>query len=357
MPALDQWEQRLRPYFSRNLRIIAEIPLSHADIEDICMGMRASIQRNGISEATRFIIHRYPHTFLVFLSGFAAHNTNQGFWDQLATAVGVSGYEIWNSRWPYLFIDEIKRHGLIYFDREDASHYMVTTVRFHGGIPAYSLPDFFERLLLPTVKRPTLSEVPTKQAMQAVLKTAYFVDSPVINFLENSGTLGEQFFNSCRKLARHYLQNSGDLLPAATLNLPEYVVNAFADFMEQGEEEGQTLRLRKPALGANPFGDLDRVWLKLPEQEIELRYAAGSLEWRIAWPGLQTPEQVCCQLLRRRQSTLIQEAFYPIEAAPNQVSVSLIYYRRGARRASETLDFAPGSAGWPDAAASLPGRW
>ena len=28
-------------------------------------------------------------------------------------------------------------------------------------------------------------------------------------------------------------------------------------------------------LGANPFGDLDRVWLKLPEQEIELRYAGG----------------------------------------------------------------------------------
>lgn len=325
MPALDQWEQRLRPYFTKTLRILAEIPLSQADIEDMRAGVRASIDRNGIAEATRFILHRYPHTFLVLLAGFAAHNTNQGYWDELARAVGVSGYEVWNSRWPYIFVEEIKRRGLPYFDREDASNYMVSTVRFHGGIPAYSLPDFFERLLLPTVKRVSLSEVPTKQAMTAVLRTAYFVDSPVINFLENSGSLGEQFFDSCRKMARHYLNHQGDLLPAASLNLPEYVVEAFGEFMERGEEEGQSLRLRKPVLGANPFGDLDRVWLKLPEQEIELRYAAGSLEWRVEWPGLREPEHVACQLLRKRQYVFIREEFFPIEAAPNQISVVLVY--------------------------------
>lgn len=325
MPALDQWEQRLKPYFNGSLRILGEIPLTRTDIEDIAEGVRACIRRSGMSEATQLLTRRYPHLFLAFLAGYAAHNTEQSYWIALGERLGVNHNHLFNYRWHYAFQNEVKQRGLPYFDSDDSANPFVTTIRFHGGIPAYSLPDFFERLLLPTVKRSSLSEVPTKQAMTAVLQTAYFVDSPVINFLENSGSLGQAFFDSCRKLARHYIETHGGLLDAASLNLPEYVVEAFADFMERSEEEGQNLRLRKPALGANPFGDLDRIWLKLPEQEIELRYAAGSLEWRVEWPGLKAPERVPCQLLRRRQYTYIRETFFPIEAAPNQINVALVY--------------------------------
>lgn len=326
MPALDQWEQRLKPYFiNRQIRIIGEIPLTRAEVEDMLAGVRACIQRNGIGQATDLLTKRYPHLFLTLLAGFAAQNTEQSFWIALGQRLNISHNYLFNYRWHYVFMKWVKRYQLRYFDSEDAANPFVTTIRFHGGIPAYSLPDFFERLLLPTIKRPELNEIPTRQAMEAVLKTAYFVDSPVINFLEYSGSLGIEFFDACRKLARHYFRTNGDLLPASDLNLPDYVVEAFATFMERTEEEGQTLRLRKPVLGVNPFGDLDRVWLKLPEQEIEMRYAAGFLEWHITWPGLQSPIVVACQLLRRRQNTLIQEDFFPIEATPSHVSVSLVY--------------------------------
>lgn len=178
MVTLDQWEQRLKPYFTRSLRLLAEIPLTRTDIEDICAGVCASINRIGIAEATRFVTSRYPHTFLVMMAGFAAHNTEQGYWAALGGAMGVSQYELFNRGWHTTFKQEMKLRGLPYFDYEEAANPYVTTIRFHGGIPAYSLPDFFERLLLPTVKRPALNEIPTKQAMAAVLKTAYFVDSP-----------------------------------------------------------------------------------------------------------------------------------------------------------------------------------
>lgn len=325
MPALDQWEQRLKPYFTRSLRILAEIPLTRSDIEDICAGVHASINRIGIAEATRFVTKRYPHTFLVMMAGFAAHNTAQGYWAALGAAMGVSQYELFNRGWHTTFKQEMKLRGLPYFDYEEAGNPYVTTIRFHGGIPAYSLPDFFERLLLPTVKRAALNEIPTKQALTAVLKTAYFVDSPVINFLENSGVLGEKFFDACRKMARHYLQAHGDLLPAAELGLPEYVVEAFGDFMERGADDDPSSQLRKPLLGVIPTSDRDRAWLKLPEQEIELRYAGGTLEWQVQWPGMRSPAKILCQLLRRRQDTLIKEEFFPIEATPNQVSVSLVF--------------------------------
>jgi hypothetical protein len=325
MPALDQWEQRLKPYFTRSLRLLAEIPLTRTDIEDICACVHASINRIGIADATRFITKRYPHTFLVMMAGFAAHNTEQGYWAALGGAMGVSQYELFNHGWHSTFKQEMKVRGLPYFDHEEAANPFVTTIRFHGGIPAYSLPDFFERLLLPTIKRPALNEIPTKQAMAAVLKTAYFVDSPVINFLENSGILGEKFFDACRKMARHYLQAHGDLLPAAELGIPEYVVEAFGDFMERGADDDPSSQLRKPLLGVIPTSDRDRAWLKLPEQEIELRFAGGTLEWRIQWSGMLVPEKIPCQLLRRRQDTLIREEYFPIEATPNQVTVSLVF--------------------------------
>ena len=287
-------------------------------------GISASIQRIGLPAATRVLIERYPHLFLAFLVGFASHDTEQSYWIALGNYLVVDHNHLFNHQWHYKFVGMVKKLGLPYFENEDVSNPFVTTIRFHGGIPAYSLPDFFERLLLPTIKRASLSEVPSKQAMKAVLKTAHFVDMPVINFLENSGKLGEDFFDASRKMARHYLKTQGELLPAQELGLPEYVVEAFETYMERGSDEQGGQRLRKPMLGVNPFAELDRVWLLLPEQEIPMRYAGNTLEWQVSGPGF--PNQVIeCTIHRRRQDTLIEEVFLPVTAAPLAVKVALVY--------------------------------
>lgn len=330
MPALDQWEQRLKPYFNRSLRIIGEIPLTRIDVEDMLAGVRACIQRNGMGKATTLLTRQYPHLYLTFLAGFAALNTEKSYWIALADRLGVTQHQLFGNFWHYAFLNEVKQRRMPYFDGEDTVNPFVNTIRFHGGIPAYSLPDFFERLLMPTIRRPGLNEVPTRQAMANVLNTAYFVDSPVLNFLENSGQLGEDFFDACRRMARHYMQTHGDLLPAAELGLPEYVVEAFGEWMEREKGDTQPDRLRKPALAINPYDRLDCAWLLLPEQEIDLRYAGGELEWRIDWPGLSQPERLRVRLLRRRQDTLIREVFFPIEQPVAQVAVGL-FYREGTR--------------------------
>jgi hypothetical protein len=327
MPALDQWERRLKPQFKRPLRIIGEIPLTRAEIEDIAAGVRSSIQRNGIAGATRIITGQYPHVFLAFLAGFAAHNTEQSYWIALGSHLEIDHTKLFNHRWHHTFQDEVKRRGLQYFDYLDAATPYVTTVRFHGGIPAYSLPDFFERLLLPTVKRAGLNEVPTRDAMARVLRTAYFVDSPVINFLEYSGQLGLDLFDACRRMARHYIQNKGDLLPAEELNLPEYVVEAFAAFMERTEEQKE--HIRKPVIGISPYDQRDCLMLLLPEQEIPLRYAQGTLEWEMNGPGLSTPQRLACTLRKRRQDTFVEEIYFPITFTAATVKVGLLYRENG----------------------------
>ena len=345
MLTMDQWEQWLKPYFNPSLRIIGEIPLTQSDIDDMGVGIRACIQRNRLPEATRILTERYPYLFLAFLVGFASHNTEQSYWIALSIYLGVDHNHLYNHQWHASFLQMVEELGLPYF--EDAANQYVTTIRFHGGIPAYSLPDFFERLLLPTIKRPSLSEVSSKQAMKAVLKTAHFVDMPVINFLENSGKLGEDFFDASRKLARHYLKTQGELLSADELGLPVYLVEAFETYMERGADEQGGQRLRKPVLGVNPFAELDRIWLMLPEQEVPMRYAAGALEWQVSGIGLQN-EVTTCMMHRRRQDTLLDQDFLPIPATPPSIKVSLVYREQDQeeclRRWSLPLLPAPASA-------------
>jgi hypothetical protein len=327
MPALDQWERRLKPQFKRSLRIIGEIPLTRSDIEDMATGFRSCIERSGIAEATRQLTGKYPHVFLAFLAGFAAHNTEQSYWIALGNHLGIDHTKLFNHRWHHTFQEEVKRRGLQYFNYLDAATPYVTTVRFHGGIPAYSLPDFFERLVLPTVKRPALNEAPTRDAMAAVLRTAYFVDSPVINFLENSDRLGLEFFDSCRRMTRHYMETRGELLSAEELGLPEYVVEIVC--LVHGAGRRAKRAYTQAGYRINPYDQRDRLLLLLPEQEIPLRYAAGTMQWEISWPGLTEPERLTCNMRRRRQDTVVDEIYFPITASPACIKIALIYNENG----------------------------
>jgi len=328
MPALDQWEKRLAPYFSRRLRMIGEIPISRREMEDMAAGVQGCIQRNGLPRASEILDSQYPYTFLVFLTAFGAYNTQVDYWSALGEEIGSAREHLFNHHWHQRYLDKIKNLGLRHFAGVDPARPYVTTIRFHGGIPVYSLPDFFRHFVMPSVERPELSEVSARQALYVLLRTAYNVDAPVINFLENSGELGEAFFEACRQLARHYRQH-GEILPAVNLDLPERVVRAFENFVQEEllPAEGEaTLRLRKPVLlfTADPTAPA-HLYVRLPEQEIPLRFAEGRLEWRIGWSGMAQELRRPCQTRMRRQRMVVEEDYLPVDAVPRVVQAALIY--------------------------------
>ena len=275
MRSLLQWENYLRPYFQSHIRLIGEIPLSRRDLEDMADSLRELIRSETITQATEKLIKIYPHIFLAFLTSFAAHNLERDFWGQVAQRLNIQ--HIHNYNWHRHYVDLVKQLGLRYFSGDETSRQYVTTIRFHGGIPAYSMPDFFSSILLPSVQRPVFAELPADKALNLILQTVYNVDAPVINFLTNSGELGVEFFQTCREMARYYLKEKEIPIPE-TIDLPAYVIETFANYMEIGQEQG--LRLRKPVLFFDPY-DEPHFRLHLPEEQIPLRFVEDQLIWQV----------------------------------------------------------------------------
>lgn len=322
MNTLQQWEDRLSPFFKSGLRIIGEIPLSYADIEEIGSLIKKYVDQHGYFQATQNIQHLYPLSFVTLLSIFSAYNTQQNFWQAFADFVHLDKGNIFNYKWHHVFVEIVEERGFKFFDAKKARTHYVMTIRFHGGIPIYSLPDYFERIVIPTVQRPGISELPSTNALKFMLDHAYFVDSPVINFLENSEELGLHFFDESRKLARHAESHYGEILGADQIDLPLYVINAFEAFLEKSEDERQ--HWRKPELLAAPYSEESAVNLLLPEQEIRLDRASQKMLWLIEWDGQASPIEVPCQVFRQRQNLTTKKEYRIIEEAPQSIRVSIL---------------------------------
>lgn len=323
MRSLTEWESYLRPYFQRRLRLIGEIPLRRRDVEDMADSLSSLIQRSkNLARATDTILQYYPCVFLAFLTGFAAHNIERDYWGQIATRLNTERGYLFNQHWHHHYIELVKGHNLRYFTGDEASNRYVTTIRFHGGIPAYSLPDFFARIVIPSVQRPAYAELSSRKALDLLLKNIYNVDLPVIHFLTNSGDLGVEFFQSCRDMAIRFFKEQ-ELPAPETTDLPIYVIEAFATYMEIGQEQG--LRLRKPILFFDPYPNCEsHLHLRLPEEQIPLRYVEDQIIWQVTWQGQRAPLEIRPSIHKQRQDVLTRESFHIINAAPESLRVSLL---------------------------------
>jgi hypothetical protein len=227
MAALADWEKRLTPFFNKTIRIIGEIPLSEADLDEILDLVRDSINVTSLPKTTTRLVKFYPHTFLTMLAHFAMFNDSQGYWTNLADRLGVESLHT-NVKWHQWALALIQDYGLFHFSSKDMDNFYVATVRFHGGIPTYSLPDFFNQMVIPAITQVKLREQPPKELLPHLVNSVYFVDKPVLDFLANAGEMGVTWFEECCQLARHAKENFGELLPKEEVpDLPLYIYQFF----------------------------------------------------------------------------------------------------------------------------------
>ncbi|PKO03867.1 MAG: hypothetical protein CVU43_00695 [Chloroflexi bacterium HGW-Chloroflexi-5] len=322
MLQLNDWSKRLDPYYKSGLRIIGEIPLTWADINELADIVHAVFVAEGMKRGSDILYYEYPKLMLTLMACFAAHNTKRDYWQAFADFIEVDKVALYNQRWHHCFVELAESEGFKVFKFKDDPTPYVTSIRFQGGIPTYSLPDYFEKMVLPAVQRPDLREIPTKQALAYLLNHAYFVDSPVLDFLRNSGELGIEFFSDSCKLARHALKHHGEILPLGDLNLPSYIVSAFETYFERQVDEKQ--HWRKPELLAAPYSDDAPVILSLPEQEINLDLFTRQIQWQIVCDDQDQPIILPCKVFRQRQSVVTKEVFQPIQETPKTIIVSLL---------------------------------
>lgn len=320
------WKHWLEPFYeSGKLRIIGEIPLSYEEVEQLGWVCHL-ILYNNMRGGSDILYYDYPELMLTLMPKFAAYNTARDYWQAFADFLDVDKNALYTQeRWHKCFVELAQARGFKVFSFADDPTPYVTSIRFQGGIPTYSLPDYFEKMVLPAVERSALRELPVKDALSYLLDHTYFVDSPVLDFLRNSGDLGVEFFSESCRLAKHALINHGEILSIDEVNLPEYVVLAFERFMEHREDVKQ--HWKKPFLQAAPYSEDTAVFLNLPEQEISLELSAGRLYWSINYPEFGITQERGCRVSRRRQKVVTQEDYLPIPKPMERIEVSLLAAR------------------------------
>lgn len=317
----EHWHHRLEPFYRSGLRIIGEIPLTFKDLEELAGVCNQIFTKNGFVRGTHILYHDYPLLMLTLMPCFAAHNTQRDYWQAFADFIKVEKQALYNQKWHHIFVELAKARKFKVFTFEDDPTPYVTSIRFQGGIPAYSLPDYFEKMVLPAVERPGLREIKPQEALEYLIDHVYFVDSPVLDFLRNSGELGAEFFQESCKLARHALLNHGEILSVDDVELPEYVYYAFAEYWEHKEDIQQ--HWRKPFLQAAPYSEDTAVFLNLPQQEITLELTANRLFWQITYSDSGRRLERSCRVSRSRQSVVIQADYLPIPEKMGRIEVSL----------------------------------
>ena len=266
--SIQNWENKIS-LLIKQVRLLGEIELSQDDFEELTNEFRVMVMQGpNIHEVTRHLERICPRTFATFLAHFAARNTKRDFWDALAELVGSSSSDLNNANWRKLFIKIIKENGKPTFeDVGGVTSKYVTSMRIHGGIPVYSLSDFFKNMIRPALERDQYRGLTPSELLGALMQRTdvqLFTDSPVRNFFEYSGKVGVEFLSECVKMARAY-QKDGEVPPE--INLPAYITQAFVAYMEQ-QVEFET-KLKAPRLLFDPEGD--GLVVDLPQQQISAK--------------------------------------------------------------------------------------
>jgi len=344
--SLDQWERALTPHFWK-IRLLGELPLDNAQRKELARAMRDIIRLHGLTRATRIFKKHYPRSFLAYLALTASRNEERGFWKVVAKEMGLTNeYAFFNPNhhWGKLFEELLPRFSLDTFPDIVTNTRYVTRIRLHGGIPAYSLPDFFNRILLHAVHDLRYAGLTAPEIIERMLERAdvqQFVDSPVRYFFEYGGQTAEEFLERTMIMAQAW-EDENRTLTAAELELPRYVVSAFQQFMEGRLETPHGKRLRWPRLQLTPTDNEYLFSLALPEQPVDTDRAGWTYRWQII---LHTEsgekkeiETLTVRKKRRRGAAIITEFIEldSMDLSPGQLRIAFMA-REPEKEEPETL--------------------
>lgn len=318
---LNAWEERLASLIPE-VHLLGEIPLSGSDVEEISHSFR-------LVGPKRVLKSKWPYTLTVYMATVAARNDEGQYWRVLTESLGIENtpymqrklgqcFEMYLFAWNHLY-------GLPTFSSVGGYNY-VTPIRLHGGIPAYSLPDFFAEVLLPAVRKPEYAGMDVPELIEQVLQRSavqYFVDSPVRYFLQHGGETAQDFFKRCLDMVAAW-EGQGNLPSAKELGLPGYVVRAFQEFMEGRLQTPKGKRLRPPRLYLDPYDPDSLFRLELPQEPVDAGQTGWRHEWCIAalteW-GASPIESVPVRVRREGGGFVTNEAEHPPEAPPSHLRV------------------------------------
>lgn len=317
---LEGWEKYLRSYLG-HIHLLGEIPLDESEIQSIGKLIECSIRKWGLAETTEILKSEYQLTFVTYLSAYASINTEKGFWDAFSQSIGVQNKrQLYSHEWHRLFISIIKKFGLEKFNYPGTDIY-VTSIRIHGGIPAYSLPDYFEYFLQPSVEKKYWRDFPVEEFIQKAISGdfPYSGDRTVINFFEFSGSFGIDYLKASQQMLID-IKEKGIFEPKSEKYFPAYVLNAYEEFLQRKEKPGENA----PKIFFNYYES--KFTLKLPKLFISPDLAENDLFWKICIPFSGYKEIPVCYI-RAGINIFTSEDQFQLPEPAKEIRLSLISRR------------------------------
>ncbi|MCI0645570.1 MAG: hypothetical protein L0332_13660 [Chloroflexi bacterium] len=314
LKTLDEWESWLR-WRIRSVELLGETDLTEKEYQQIGQLLRNRLKTITRDKADSLLEKQYPLVFATFLVASGVYDYQGGdYWNGVEQQTKANFYK--RAHWGQLFERILAKFQLSNFpEMAGEGHPFVSVILAHGGIPDYSLSDFFANVLLPAVIRPQYSDLATPELLNALLERTdvqSFTDKPVRRFLEYGGKVAEDFFERSREMMLAYIE-TGTLSTASEVGLPQRVVERFArwaieqETLDTKRQVRDRLRLRKPELILDPSGE--GISLLLPAQEIPATLAQETFTWQITDKAHPQATKTIPSRLRRIGYDLLTEAY------------------------------------------------
>lgn len=291
---LQDWEQHLAPQI-RQVELLGEITVTVEEWQQLGQSIGPYLHNPNLGATVISLRHKFPCAFVVFLVAQGIHDYRgpAGFWPGVGETIGKALNSASTRQLGLLFEEILIAHGLPLFPDMGGRRY-VDLILVHGGIPNYSLDDYFDKMLRPAVTREIFADMSADELIEDWLLSSkiFFTDKPVLRFLEFGGQIAEDFVDRTRELAREFLETG--LMPTAEeVGLPQRVVEAFHLWAvenegfgppERSQREHTGLRLRKPEIWLDPWGE--GITLDLLPQQIPATLSQAQIEWTIQADGI-----------------------------------------------------------------------
>ncbi|MAT43668.1 MAG: hypothetical protein CL609_15125 [Anaerolineaceae bacterium] len=259
------------------VRLVGEFPISKDLVREIAKDFRTLFQIGIRTDILHMLRIDFPYTFLIFLVGMGIYEyDHEAFWADVYQLLEISQQ---NDFGP-IFEEIINHYGFPRFEKlQNISLRYLMPLLMHGGIPKYCLSDFFENIIIPSLRKPDLVGLQGMELIDEVLSRNSIVSStykPVIYFLTYGGQTASDFLSRSRLMVRTWMESKTQF-SAQEAGLPGHIVDHFYNFaienpgliLENRTSSETNNRVHKPELCLDPWGM--GVFIRLPQQILGFR--------------------------------------------------------------------------------------
>lgn len=279
MYTLGKWEKELSEKLSF-IELLGELDLSRQQAKQLEQKIADVVYQTSQLEALRILVHKYPTCLAVYLVTKGIYGYKEGvYWESIAAKARLTAQK----RMGQFFERFLQERNLPAFSDVGGYRY-VTNILLHGGIPNYSLPDFFEYFLSPIIVKARSNDYDIMNAISEWLDSTsqpMAVDQPIRRFLEYGGLFAKDFVSRCLHLVQYYAEHK--ICPSSEeVGLPQRVIEAYQQWFAQRGTQTFTNQTRqqfiRPAILLDPWGST--IIADLPAQHLQQAYS-GKGQWTI----------------------------------------------------------------------------